>query len=40
MVAKKKKNQELKGKELVKEVCRRIRVARSYWGAHNKLNIL
>ena len=22
-------------KELVKEVCRRIRVARSYWDAHN-----
>ena len=35
MVAKKKKNQELKGKELVKEVCRRIRVARSYWDTHN-----
>lgn len=34
MVAKKKKNKELKGKELVKEVCRRIRVARSYWDAH------
>lgn len=35
MVAKKNKNQELKGKELVKEVCRRIRVAWSYWDAHN-----
>ncbi len=35
MVAKKKKNKELKGKELVKEVCRRIRVARSYWDAHD-----
>ena len=35
MVVKKKKNQELTGKELVKEVCRRIRVARSYWDAHN-----
>jgi hypothetical protein len=35
MVAKKNKNKELKGKELVKEVCRRIRVARSYWDAHN-----
>ncbi|MEL6442045.1 MAG: Precorrin-3B methylase [Cyanobacteria bacterium J06621_8] len=35
MVAKKKKNKELKGKELVKEVCRRIRIARSYWDAHN-----
>ncbi|NJL38282.1 MAG: Precorrin-3B methylase [Leptolyngbyaceae cyanobacterium RM2_2_4] len=22
-------------KELIKEVCRRIRVARSYWDAHN-----
>jgi len=35
MVAKKNKNKELKGKELVKEVCRRTRVARSYWSAHN-----
>ena len=35
MVAKKKKNKELKGRELIKEVCRRIRVARSYWDAHN-----
>ena len=35
IVAKKKKNKELKGKQLVKEVCRRIRVARSYWDAHN-----
>ena len=35
MVAKKKKNKELKGKDKVKEVCRRIRVARSYWDAHN-----
>jgi hypothetical protein len=25
----------LSGKELVKEVCRRIRLARSYWDAHN-----
>lgn len=25
----------LKGDRLVKEVCRRIRVARSYWDAHN-----
>jgi hypothetical protein len=25
----------LTGKDLVKEVCRRIRVARSYWDAHN-----
>ena len=26
---------ELKGEALLKEVCRRIRVARSYWDAHN-----
>lgn len=25
----------LTGEELIKEVCRRIRVARSYWDAHN-----
>ncbi|MEA5448204.1 Precorrin-3B methylase [Leptolyngbya sp. CCNP1308] len=25
----------LQGKALVKEVCRRIRLARSYWDAHN-----
>ena len=25
----------LEGEALVKEVCRRIRVARSYWDAHN-----
>jgi hypothetical protein len=25
----------LSGPELIKEVCRRIRVARSYWDAHN-----
>ena len=25
----------LAGEELVKEVCRRIRVARTYWDAHN-----
>ncbi len=35
MVAKKQKNKQLTGKDLVKEVCRRIRVARSYWDAHN-----
>ena len=37
MPAKKKKNQDqpLTGAALVKEVCRRIRVARSYWEAHN-----
>lgn len=34
-MAKKKPDQPLAGKELVKEVCRRIRVARSYWDAHN-----
>jgi len=36
--AKKKKNnssQPLAGAELIKETCRRIRVARSYWDAHN-----
>lgn len=31
LVAKKKKNKEVLGKDKVKEVCRRIRVARSYW---------
>ncbi|PSN18605.1 Precorrin-3B methylase [filamentous cyanobacterium CCP5] len=25
----------LEGQALIKEVCRRIRVARSYWDAHN-----
>ena len=36
MPAKKKiTNKPLVGKELTKEVCRRIRVARSYWDAHN-----
>ena len=36
MPAKKKpSNQPLSGKALVKEVNRRIRVARSYWDAHN-----
>jgi hypothetical protein len=25
----------LRGEELVKEVCRRIRLARGYWDAHN-----
>lgn len=36
MPAKKKANQApLAGKALLKEVCRRIRVARSYWDAHN-----
>lgn len=28
-------DQPLSGAALVKEVCRRIRVARSYWDAHN-----
>ncbi|MEM8604787.1 MAG: Precorrin-3B methylase [Cyanobacteria bacterium P01_H01_bin.121] len=28
-------DQPLTGTALVKEVCRRIRVARSYWDAHN-----
>lgn len=28
-------NQPLEGEALIKEVCRRIRVARSYWDAHN-----
>ena len=36
MPAKKKpSNHPLTGQALVKEVCRRIRVARSYWDAHN-----
>ena len=36
MPAKKKgPDKPLEGKALVKEVCRRIRVARSYWDAHN-----
>lgn len=30
-----KKETPLTGDALVKEVCRRIRVARSYWDAHN-----
>jgi hypothetical protein len=30
-----KQDQPLSGAALVKEVCRRIRVARSYWDAHN-----
>ena len=36
MPAKKKasKDQPLTGEKLVKEVCRRIRLARSYWDAH------
>ena len=36
MPAKKKANAKpLTGKDLIKEVCRRIRVARSYWDANN-----
>ncbi len=35
MPAKKKNDRPLKGDALVKETCRRIRVARSYWDAHN-----
>ncbi|WP_088889495.1 Precorrin-3B methylase [Leptolyngbya ohadii] len=30
-----KPEQPLEGEALIKEVCRRIRVARSYWDAHN-----
>jgi hypothetical protein len=30
-----KQDEPLEGKALIKEVCRRIRVARSYWDAHN-----
>jgi len=35
MSHKKSSQQPLSGTALVKEVCRRIRLARSYWGAHN-----
>ncbi len=35
MSAKKKPSGPLTGIALVKETCRRIRVARSYWDAHN-----
>ncbi len=35
MPTKKSKSKPLTGDALVKEVCRRIRVARSYWDAHN-----
>src|SRR5437764_13543763 len=35
MPAKKKTDKPLTGADLVKETCRRIRVARSYWDAHN-----
>ncbi|MBD1851748.1 Precorrin-3B methylase [Leptolyngbya sp. FACHB-711] len=30
-----KQEQPLQGEALIKEVCRRIRVARCYWDAHN-----
>ena len=41
MPAKKKQNDKpLTGKALVKEVNRRIRVARSYWDAHNNLSLI
>jgi hypothetical protein len=30
-------SQELRGEALLKEVCRRIRLARSYWDAHRNL---
>ncbi|MFC4995348.1 Precorrin-3B methylase [Rubritalea tangerina] len=35
MPAKKNKNKPLLGKALIKEVNRRIRLARSHWDAHN-----
>ena len=35
MPAKKKKNKPLVGDNLIKEVNRRIRLARSHWDAHN-----
>lgn len=35
MPAKKRNERPLTGDALVKETCRRIRVARSYWDAHN-----
>jgi hypothetical protein len=35
--SKAKKAQVFTGEALVKEVCRRIRLARSYWNAHNNL---
>ncbi|MGP1384887.1 MAG: Precorrin-3B methylase [Thainema sp.] len=34
-MAKQNPDQPLEGDALIKEVCRRIRVARSYWDAHN-----
>jgi hypothetical protein len=35
MPAKTKTSKPLTGVALIKEICRRIRVARSYWDAHN-----
>lgn len=35
MPAKRKPGKALMGAALIKETCRRIRVARSYWDAHN-----
>jgi hypothetical protein len=35
MGKKKQKDEELTGEALLKETCRRIRVARGYWDAHN-----
>ena len=35
MPAKKKKNKPLVGNNLIKEVNRRVRLARSHWDAHN-----
>ena len=35
MSNKKNSDQPLVGEALIKETCRRIRVARSYWDAHN-----
>ena len=35
MAAKKKLSRPLTGAALIKETCRRIRIARSYWDAHN-----
>jgi hypothetical protein len=32
---KKQSDEDLTGEALIKETCRRIRVARSYWDAHN-----
>ncbi len=34
-MSKQEKDELLSGDALIKEVCRRIRVARSYWDAHN-----